>query len=221
MSSDLAKETVAENLEYNVNRWGDPSQWKEKDHWGYNWGGASEVTGYSTAPTIASRYLLPHLPKLSHLNIVEIAPGGGRFTTELIRLASHLTLLDLNAACIELCKERFKYYNHIDYFVNDGVSCAMLADHSYDLVASYDSFVHVHPDIIKGYLRQLAEKIVDDGVIWLHHSGHGANASGHRTAMDYKMMHEFANECGLFVSAQHFYRHGPVLVDCISVLSKR
>ena len=76
--------------------------------------------------------------------------------------------------------------------------------------------VHMHPDVVRGYVAQMPALLVDGGKAWLDHSGKGQRNSGARTAMTAELMVEFASEAGLTVKDQVF-RNG---WDCISVLGK-
>ena len=206
-------EKLKENLEYNRKRWGDRAQWEEVDSYGYNWSSMHETPQHYSATYTAETQLLPFLEGRRRIATLEIAPGAGRFTTELIRISSKLTLLDLNQACIDICQERFKYYSHIDYHTNDGISCAMVPDNTYDLIASYDSFVHIDPPIVYSYLEQFRSKLINNGLVWLHHSGYGEDSRGHRTAMTSDLMKKFAEELGYQIVAQQLF-----YIDCVSVL---
>jgi len=46
----------------------------------------------------------------------------------------------------------------------------MIPDNSVDLACSFDSLVHVEPEVIKAYLAQLAKKLKKDGVGFIQHS---------------------------------------------------
>ena len=54
------------------------------------------------------------------------------------------------------CRRQFADCSHIDYFVNDGKSLAMIADKSIDFAFSFNSLVHVEVDVLEAYLHQLA-----------------------------------------------------------------
>lgn len=203
------------NIEWNRRVWGDEKGWRERHAFGYRWGGGAQQA-YNETTLIAEKYLLPHLGERRDLMVLEIAPGAGRFTTELIRVARGLTLVDLNEACIKLCRERFQYYTHIEYLTNDGRGIPMVPDSQYDLIAVYDAFVHVEPEIIRGYVRDMVRKLVPGGLAWIDHSGKGKREAGNRTAMTDAVMRDFAAEAGLAVEAQHFRNEH----DCISVLRK-
>ncbi|MEQ8822584.1 MAG: class I SAM-dependent methyltransferase [Sumerlaeia bacterium] len=216
LNKDVLSEGVVEdNLAWNKKRWGSESLWRGKDKFGYQWGGG-HMQSYTGVVRIAENHLLPHLGERRDYDVVEIAPGAGRFTTELIRVAKTLALVDYTEACIKVCRERFQYYDHIAYHVNDGRSLSMLEDESADLVASFDALVHVVPEIIREYVIDIKRVLRPGGLAWLDHSGKGVRESGRRTAMTAEKMQEFAAELGLEVVAQHFRNDH----DSISVLRK-
>src|SRR5262245_37939270 len=69
------------------------------------------------------------------LRILEIGPGGGRWTEELLRYEpKSIALVDLVPNTLELCKARFGNDPRIQTFVNDGSSLDFLADASIDFV---------------------------------------------------------------------------------------
>lgn len=207
--SDSAKA----NIEWNCMRWGTRDGWVRRDKYGYQWGGGVQQR-FNAIVDVCERFLLPYVEGRRDLVVLEIAPGAGRFTTELVRIAKQLYLLDMNEACIEMCRERFKYYENIVYLVNDGVSCEMLPGGKFDLVASFDSFVHIEREVIQAYLMQLFWKVKAGGVVWIDHSGKGRREVGHRTDMTAEAMGVMARDAGFEVIAQHFRNEH----DCISVL---
>jgi SAM-dependent methyltransferase len=205
-----------ENLAWNRRRWGDGQTWRKLDSLGYQWGGGFEQTPALVA-ALADRLLRPYIGDRYDLAILEISPGGGRMTAELIRYASRLSLVDLNAAAIDICRERFAMLPiPIEFVVNDGQSLAGVTGGPFDLVACYDSMVHMHPDVVRGYVEQLPALLVDGGTAWLDHSGKGKRSSGARTAMTAELMVEFADGAGLAVKDQVFRNDW----DCITVLTK-
>lgn len=118
--------------------------------------------------------LLPRLhASLPAATILEIAPGYGRWTQYLREHCERLVAVDLSENCIEHCRRRFANSDHIEYHVNDGRSLEAIADHSVDLVFSFDSLVHVDADVIRAYLVQLERKLTADGVGFIHHSNAG------------------------------------------------
>jgi hypothetical protein len=97
----------------------------------------------------------------------------------------------MNSACLDICKERFKYYPiEQHFFENDGADCSMVNICNFDLIACFDSMVHMHPDIAKGYIQQLSKKLKLGGLMFLDHPGEGAKSQGHRTNI---FLHDISN----------------------------
>lgn len=202
------------NLEWNRQRWGQRAGWDNRDSYGYRWDGGYQQTVGQVA-RLADTHLRPHTDDRYDLNVLELSPGGGRFTMELVRYASALTLVDMNEECLEVCRDRFAYVpTPIDYVLNDGRSLP-ITDRKFDLIACYDSMVHMHPEVIEGYVAQMARLLSPDGLIWLDHSGKGQRDQGHRTDMTDERMRSIAGSNGLEVRSQSFRNDW----DCISVLA--
>jgi ubiquinone/menaquinone biosynthesis C-methylase UbiE len=154
--------TVDENLA----SWGRDYGWpSEGDEWSAPWGGSEVQWRFS---------LLPRLHQyLPATNILEIAPGFGRWTQYLANQCERLTVVDLSEKCIAACKRRFAGNSRINYFVNDGKDLSMLPERTFDLVFSFDSLVHAEADVFESYLPQLAKVLTPDGVGFIHHSNSG------------------------------------------------
>jgi ubiquinone/menaquinone biosynthesis C-methylase UbiE len=153
-------------LEENLQSWDVTYDWKDLgEEWSSGWGG-SKAQWFGA--------LLPRIYRfLPAENILEIAPGYGRWTQFLKSNCERLDIVDLSESCIKACRERFAPEKHIGFHVNDGRSLAMIADHSIDFAFSFDSLVHVEVDIIQVYLHELAKKLRRDGVAFIHHSNAG------------------------------------------------
>jgi SAM-dependent methyltransferase len=207
---------AAGNLEWNRDRWGQAAGWTQHDRYGYQWGGGYVHTAASVAK-VFDAYLRPYVGDRYDYDILEISPGAGRSTVELIRYAHYMALVDLNQVPIDICRERLKYYpNEVDFHVNDGMSLECVSDKSFDIIASYDSLVHAHPDIVRGYVLQSAELLRPGGIIWFDHSGKGAKQAGKRSAVTASLVEDWAREAAVEVVDQHFRNDW----DCISVLRK-
>jgi hypothetical protein len=207
---------LKKNIEFNKERWGDEENWLAKDSYGYRWGGGVQQT-VAARSQFADTYLRPMLGERYDHEMLELSPGAGRFTAELIRYAKSLDLLDMNQACLDICKERFKYFPmDINYYLNDGQSCEILGAKSYSFIACYDSMVHMHPEVISGYVNQLKERLAPQGLMWLDHSGKGSREIGHRTNMDDRQMREIGESANLELIDQTFRNDH----DCITVFKK-
>jgi len=168
----------------------------------YDWSRRGEE--WSNTPewknSLVEYLLKPHIPVGS--TVLEIGPGGGRWTEYLLQRASHLTVVDLTPTCIDICKERFKEFHNIEYFVNDGRSLDFIAETSIDRVWSWDVFVHISSEDVRKYVRHLARVMKPQGQGLIHHAKHGRRRSGWRSDMTNTKMCEFCKEFGLEVLHQ-------------------
>ena len=208
-------EDLDSNLEWNRQRWGQRAGWQEHDEFGYRWGGGTRQTVGELA-ALADDHFRPLTEGRYDLRILEIAPGAGRFTAELVRYASAMCLLDLNDAALEVCRQRFSHLpTPIEYVTGSGTSFDGVPDGaSWDAVVSFDSMVHMHPKVVGSYVAALPRVLAPGGFAWFDHSGHGGRSKGHRTAMTDAIMRDLAADAGLEVVSQDFRNEW----DCISVL---
>jgi len=145
-------------------------EWKEAgEEWSEPWGGSEAQWFGSIFPRISE-----YLPAGT---ILEIAPGFGRWTHYLKEHCERLHVVDPDARCIEACRRRFGNDARLSYHVNDGRSLVMIPDRSIDFAFSFDSLVHVRRELVEAYVRQLGDKLKDDGVGFIHHSNLGEYAS--------------------------------------------
>ena len=176
-------------IELNKRLWGENYSWSEDgDEWSQPWGGVESQWYGSIFPRIHA-----FIPTN---NILEIAPGFGRWTQYLKEYCNNLSVVDLNLNCIEKCKDRFTQSSNINYYVNDGTSLTMIPDNSFDFVFSFDSLVHVELIILEAYVNQLAEKLTQDGVGFLHHSNIGEymGRQRYRNKIPRKIKHYLINK---------------------------
>ena len=149
---------------YNIEEqkfWDNEKNWTE--------GGHEWSSQFGTTENLWNKHLFDDLKEFRNKKILEIAPGHGRITQFLSILAQELIVADLNPNCITKTKE--KLGDHVSkYFVCDGKSLPFINDESQDLVFSYDSFVHMHKNVIDDYLSEINRVLVDSGKGIIHHS---------------------------------------------------
>lgn len=114
-------------------------------------------------------YLLPYLGP--GRDIVEIAPGHGRWTEEMVNLSRSVTLVDISPSCLEACRVRFADADNVSYHLGDGESLSFLPDESIDFIWSFDSFVHMELPVIDAYLGEFARVLRPLGRFVIHHAG--------------------------------------------------
>lgn len=151
------------SLEWNLEQWASDYRWTDSgSEWSGAWG-SDDMEWFGVL-----------LPRIHHFfpseNILEIAPGFGRWTGYLRNYCRNLIAVDISPKCIDFCKSRFSTDRKIRFHLNDGRSLSMIENGEIDFVFSFDSLVHCERDIIEGYLEEIERILKPDGVAFLHHS---------------------------------------------------
>jgi ubiquinone/menaquinone biosynthesis C-methylase UbiE len=153
--------------------------------------------------------------------VVEIGPGGGRWTEVLRSLASRLYLVDVSEMPLNLCRERFRDHNNVEYLLSDGRSVPVPAS-AIDVIWSFDCFVHINPLDIREYFREFSRTLRPGGLAVIHHAGPPQPGkplrAGMRSDMTDRMAVEFARNTGLDVVSQSTRLVNPG--DVLTVLRK-
>ncbi|HVV75224.1 MAG TPA: class I SAM-dependent methyltransferase [Mycobacteriales bacterium] len=221
------------------------------ESWDWTTGGEEWSDWFGGTPTLWYGTILPRLRQfiLPASTILEIAPGFGRVTQFLRPACDHLVLVDLSPKCIEACKARFPDDPAIEFHVNDGTSLDMVADSSIDLAFSWDSLVHADREVVEAYVAELAKKLTDEGVAFIHHSNGGEHRLAHKIAVQVperirrplvargalldvyawrsttitgEHVIAAARRAGLVCVSQELFtwEHGPFLTEAITVLAR-
>jgi 2-polyprenyl-3-methyl-5-hydroxy-6-metoxy-1,4-benzoquinol methylase len=212
-------------LKENINQWSSYDWPEDGEEWSKPWGDSSMMWHGTILPRISNVLPADH--------ILEIAPGYGRCTLHLLDLCKKLTVVDLTQKCIDTCKRKFAGHPHINYFVNDGKSLAMLTDESIDFVFSWDSLVHANNEVMELYLQQLAKKMKPGAYGLLHHSNMGQyrdastgelTLESHHwrdTTMSASLFREYCGKAGLTCISQEIIEWEPgVLSDVLSFFTR-
>ncbi|MBN2389967.1 MAG: class I SAM-dependent methyltransferase [Anaerolineae bacterium] len=135
--------------------------------------------------------------------ILEIGPGGGRWTEALQKLATRLVLVDLSEKCIALCKDRFAQCDNIEFYVNDGASLSFISDETVDYVWSLGVFVHINPRETEMYLAEFNRVLNKGGRGIIHHPRDGrVQQDGWRSKVTSEMFHQLLEKQGLTLVRQ-------------------
>ena len=210
--------TIAGNLflwsnyhwERNGNEWSDP------------WGGSQNLWRYVILPRI-SKFIPAH-------NILEIAPGYGRWTEYLLPYCSgEYWGVDLTPKCIDVCKKEFVKSSY-HWVVNDGKDLSFIPDNSLDFVFSFDSLVHVEIDVIDAYLKQLGRKMKVGSFGFIHHSNSKSiggqkckieDEAGRSLSVGYEAVKILCEEANLICCSQEQLTwQTNRLIDCFTLFTK-
>lgn len=228
------------SIDWNTRTWGSERAWQNGgDCWSNAWRGP-EMQWHGT--------ILPRIHDfLPAGNVLEIAPGFGRWTEFLKDACDSLTIVDLNQRCVDACRERFAGDAKVTCFANDGKSLDMVPDNSVDFVFSFDSLVHVESDVIQAYLAQLRRKMKKDAVGFFHHSNIAHYQTYFRWVRGVPLLRVFlrqfgvetrlhdrgasvsgdnfagwAEDSGLSCMRQEWVNwSSPLLIDCLSTFTKQ
>lgn len=157
------------SIEWNHREWDNPSNWvNDGDEWTFH----AESCGQRYEDwkrSVVSTFINPYLG--SHIDMLEIGSGHGRWTEFMVGRVRSLTLVDLNPTCIEVCRERFgRDHPEVRFITNDGRSLPV-PDESVDVIWSFASFVHVDEREIDFYLGEFRRVLRPDGRFFVHHAG--------------------------------------------------
>jgi ubiquinone/menaquinone biosynthesis C-methylase UbiE len=176
---DLPSHTIEHNQEmWNNYDWSQGGEeWSDESSMGQKW-----------KQTVINEIMLKHIKNKSV--ILEIGPGAGRWTEQLQSLASKLILVDIAQTCLNICKDRFKTKNNIEFHLIKN-NLDFIGNDSVDYVWSYDVFVHINPSDIEHYMQDFHRILKSGGCAIIHHSGVYANEkearSGFRAHMTDKL----------------------------------
>ncbi len=133
--------------------------------------------------------------------ILEIGPGGGRWTEPLHERAQQLILVDITERTLELCRARLDDPPNVSYLLSDGAGLRAVEDDSVDLIWSFDAFVHVAPLDVDAYLRDFARVLRPGGRAIIHHNDRRSRV-GWRSPMSARLFARLARAKGLTVLRQ-------------------
>ncbi len=93
--------------------------------------------------SLVEEVLLPNLGDARA--ILEIGPGGGRWSEVLQPRAVRLVLVDVTQRALDLCRERLDGAANVEYVLSEGTAFPDVEQASIDWVWSFDVFVHIAP----------------------------------------------------------------------------
>lgn len=179
--------------------WNDESNWTQGGH---EWSGI-----FGTTENLWNTHLFEDIKEFRGKNILEIAPGFGRITQFLSILAGELIVVDMNDLCLRKTKEKLGHHV-LAYIHNKGNNLPNVRDNSQDLVFSFDSFVHMHANVIDDYLKETNRVLVKGGKGFIHHSHlyegseYSFNNNGGRSNMSPEKFKELVEKNGMEIIEQ-------------------
>lgn len=161
-------------------------------------------------------------------NVIELACGRGRHVPHYINYAKNVTLVDILQRNIDICKQRFKDYDKMAYYVNNGVDLQQLEDEKYTSLFTYDSMVHFELLDVAHYLEETYRVLVDGGMALFHHSNNDGDYRqsfvtdrAGRSYMSKDIFAYLAYRVGFDIVQQKVIDwNGIKNIDCVTLLKK-
>jgi SAM-dependent methyltransferase len=183
--------------------WSGNSPEDNRDRWtGWDWSQRGEewTASREWKDALVQEVMLPALPRDGV--ILEIGPGGGRWSEILADHARRLVLVDVTPKALELCLERLRHRSNVEYVLSHGADLPGVPDGSVDAVWSFDVFVHIAPLDQSAYVREIGRVLRPGGVALIHHAhqrNRGALPSRHgwRAPMSARLFAALAASHGL------------------------
>ena len=151
--------------------------------------------------TFIKGVLHPNVPEGG--NVMEIGPGGARWSFELKKRADSLVLVDVTQHVLDICRAKLGDEG-VTYVLSPGGAFPGVPDESIDTIWSYDVFVHIAPVEIARYVPEIARVLRPGGSALIHHSGKPRHIlrRGWRSPMGGDLFARLAREHGLEVERQ-------------------
>ena len=164
--------------------------------------------------------------------LLELAPGHGRNTAKLVRMAREMYLVDVSEECVAACRARFGDLAEncaMHYAVNDGCSLPSVPSGAITFVYSWDAVVHFDKSVVEKYVHEFARVMLPGARGFVHHSHYGMvkpdsqwlDNPHWRSNMTAGLFAEYCQSAGLRIEKQQLLAWGGIEdMDCMSVFLK-
>jgi ubiquinone/menaquinone biosynthesis C-methylase UbiE len=170
------------------------------ESWNWDGGGDEWTPSPEWKESLMRCILRSAIPQGS--TVIEIGPGAGRWTGEILKLCGKYTAYDISRTCVELCSRQFADQKHAAFQVTDGCSLPGAENGATDVVWSFDVFVHINAEDVAVYLKEIHRVLKPGGHAVIHHGSKAGELGGWRSNLTTARMRELAAEAGLEVISQ-------------------
>jgi ubiquinone/menaquinone biosynthesis C-methylase UbiE len=168
----------------------------------------------------------PLIREFDFTTVLELAPGAGRNTIKLSRLATLIHAVDLNEYALAQCKARLDAMSlpcRIEFHKNNGTDLHAIADHSITAIYCFDAAVHFDRAVLRDYIAEFSRVLKPGGKGFVHHSALGdradidiSNNPHSRSNMSRHLFAKYCSRYGLTVLSQTEIPWGEI-VDCATI----
>jgi SAM-dependent methyltransferase len=160
---------------------------------------------------------------------LELAPGHGRNTAKLLKLAGSVIAVDINESNIEFLRKRFSGEPRLVLIMNTGYALDGVANASVSFVYCFDAMVHFFPDVVRAYLKEFRRVMKRGARAFIHYSNNHSDPSGNyrnhpgwRNYMSREIFEGWLAEEGFRVIESHYVKWVSVIIpaddgDCDAI----
>lgn len=142
--------------------WATEPYFRKFRYLGDEWG-SDEWVNYNFV-TFIEPYLTPKC------RVLEIGPGGGRYTSKVIGSVAELTGVDVSMEMVGRQLKRFRSHSNARFLKGDGRSLQGVPDGSIDLVFAFNVMTQVEVEDFYAYLLEIGRVLKPGGVASLHYA---------------------------------------------------
>ena len=132
--------------------------------YGLQWGDPDRQANLQMIRDVALR---PHVGE--GRRVVEIGPGGGRWT-RYMKAAEKIYAVDPFKELLDELASTLPDWPNLEFVLNSGSDLPGIADGSIDFVFTFGVFVHLDPEVVDGYLHEIARVLHPDGRAFIQYS---------------------------------------------------
>ena len=162
--------------------------------WDWSRGGEEWTADEAWKQSLTRHFLERYVPKGAH--VLEIGPGGGRWTAPLLARADAYVGVDVSSTCIDTCRQRFSRETHARFIVGSGVDLAGVETNTIDVLWSFDVFVHINETEVSQYVQEFARVLKPGGTGIVHHGTVAGLKGGWRSNLTQARMIALLSENG-------------------------
>jgi SAM-dependent methyltransferase len=166
--------------------------------WDWSAGGEEWSASESSKQSLIRAVLDVEVPRNS--SILEIGPGGGRWTAALLDRACDYVGIDISAACVEHCRKRFGSHSHASFLLGSGSDLAPIPNGAIDAIWSVDVFVHINRAEVAAYAKEFRRVLRAGGVGVIHHGAVGGSRGGWRSNLTRADFEAILGENGFLIT---------------------
>lgn len=164
------------------------------ESWDWNAGGEEWTPSEPWKKAIIEYVLHGFMPKGGR--VLEIGPGAGRWTGELIQRADALMGVDISASCVEVCTEKFGSTGKATFMVGSGHDLSGIETASVDALWSFDVFVHINQAEVERYADEFNRVFKPGAIGIIHHGSVGGARGGWRSNLTHEAMLDLLKKRG-------------------------